>query len=216
MSALARSPAPREKAAPSYPAERQAAAGGRMGLQQAGGGGNELVQQRLAAQEKEGDPGAADAPVGSPAGGTDGMGDGGGRPDGWGTPLASHRGVTAFSNGGDVNYGERSTYGLSYQCVEYVNRFASEALGLGNMAGTGNAKDYAGEGRSGLTWVPNVPGPHLPTDGDILVFQGGTYGHVAVATSGGPGGVRMIQQNSRSVYGDLGVTGGEGSWSVKA
>jgi hypothetical protein len=143
------------------------------------------------------------------------MGDGGSRPGNWGTALATHDGVTAYSNGGDVNYAERGTYGLMYQCVEYANRYAAQVHGTSNMSGTGHAKNYAGN-RSGygFTWVPNTPGPVLPESGDLLVFTGGSFGHIAVATSGGPSGVGMIQQNTASATATLGVSGSEGSYVV--
>lgn len=123
--------------------------------------------------------------------------------------------MTAFSNGGNVEYAERGTYGLMYQCVEYANRYSAEVHGTSNMSGTGHAKNYAGN-RSGygFTWVPNTPGPVLPESGDLLVFTGGSYGHIAVATSGGPSGVGMIQQNTSSATATLGVSGGEGNYVV--
>jgi LysM repeat protein len=125
--------------------------------------------------------------------------------------------VVAYANaaGGSSSYYESGTYGHKYQCVEYVNRFAVQALGLGNMKGTGNAIDYAGSGRKGLHWVQNGSGAYLPDDGDILVIGGGTYGHVAVCTSGGTGGVNMIQQNTGTAKGSLGVKKSGGKYSVK-
>ena len=183
--------------------------------------GNAEMQERLGAGletggQEGGDQGGSGSGAGYASAGGGGMGDtGGSRPQGWGAALASHRGVTAFSNGGDSSYCDPGTYGYRYQCVEYVNRFAVEALGLRNMRGTGNAKDYAGGGRSGLSWIPNAPGAALPEDGDILVFSGGTYGHVAVCTGSSAGSVNMIQQNTRSATGSLGVQGSEGARSVK-
>lgn len=138
------------------------------------------------------------------------------RPAGWGKALGSHRGVTAYSNGsGGSTYYEHGKYGLTYQCVEYVNRFASQALGLPNMIGTGNAEDYAGSGRKGLTWVPNKPSTHLPEDGDIIVIGGGTYGHVAISTGGGTSGINIIQQNTSSAKGSLGVHKSNGLYTIK-
>ncbi len=140
------------------------------------------------------------------------------RPSGWGKELGSHRGVVAYANaaGGSSTYAESGTYGRKYQCVEYVNRFAVQALGLGNMKGTGNAIDYAGSGRKGLHWVENGSGAYLPEDGDILVIGGGTYGHVAVCTSGGTGGVNIIQQNTGSAKGSLGVKKSGSKYTVKS
>jgi LysM repeat protein len=150
----------------------------------------------------------------------DGMGSGGSggssRPKGWGKVLGSHRGVVAYSNGGGgSSYYESGTYGHKYQCVEYVNRFAVEALGIGNMRGTGNAIDYAGSGRKGLHWVENGSGAYIPDDGDILVIGGGKYGHVAVCTSGSTSGVNIIQQNTWSAKDSLGVKKSGGKYTVK-
>lgn len=144
-----------------------------------------------------------------------GGGSGSSRPKGWGKVLGGHRGVVAYSNGGGgSSYYESGTYGHKYQCVEYVNRFAVEALGLGNMKGTGNAIDYAGSGRKGLNWVENGSGAYIPDDGDILVIGGGKYGHVAVCTGGGTSGINFIQQNTWSAKDSLGVKKSGGKYAV--
>jgi len=169
------------------------------------GGSNAATQDRLRAARGQ-TPG-------------DGMGagtSGGARPRGWGEAIGSFNGVTAYSNGGASRYWERGTYGYMYQCVEYVNRYSVKANGTGNMIGTGNAIDYAGRSRSsfGYTWVANEASASLPEAGDILVFGGGTFGHVAIATRGGPGGVGMIQQNTSSATSSLTVSGGPGRYTV--
>lgn len=147
----------------------------------------------------------------------DGMGKGGAAAAGWGTELASFQGVSAYSNGGDSSYFKRGEYGHMYQCVEFVNRFSAQANGTGNMIGTGNAIDYAGDSRAkfGYRWTPNTGQDELPQAGDILVFEGGSYGHVAIATGGDESGVGMIQQNTRSANATLSVAGQEGDWSVR-
>lgn len=148
---------------------------------------------------------------------SDGMGKGGAAAAGWGTELASFQGVSAYSNGGDSRYYQRGEYGHMYQCVEFVNRFSAQANGTGNMIGTGNAIDYAGDSRAkfGYRWTPNNGQDELPQAGDILVFEGGSYGHVAIATGGDESGVGMIQQNTRSANATLSVAGEEGDWSVR-
>lgn len=145
-----------------------------------------------------------------------GMGEGSGRGPDWGKEVASFNGVPAFSNGSDRRYYERGAYGFMYQCVEYVNRYSVLANGTGNMKGTGNAVDYGGQSRKGFgyTWVKNEPGAPLPEAGDILVFSGGTFGHVAIATAGGPGGVQMIQQNTGKATATLAVSGEPGQTTV--
>jgi LysM repeat protein len=147
----------------------------------------------------------------------DGMGKGSSAAAGWGTELASFNGVSAYSNGGDSRYFKRGEYGHMYQCVEFVNRYSAQANGTGNMIGTGNAIDYAGDSRAkfGYRWTPNNGQDELPQAGDILVFEGGTYGHVAIATGGDETGVGMIQQNTRSANATLSVSGEAGDWSVR-
>jgi LysM repeat protein len=143
------------------------------------------------------------------------MGEGGARPAGWGEAKGSFRGVTVYSNGPDTSYWERSRYGLSYQCVEFVNRFSAEATGTGNMKGTGNAIDYAGRGRGfGYTWIANEGGAPLPEPGDILVFGGGKFGHVAIATRSSDSGVGLIQQNTGAAFATLSVSGAGGRRKV--
>ncbi len=148
---------------------------------------------------------------------TDGMGEASsGRPAGWGEQMATFQGVPAFNNGADRRYWQRGEFGYNYQCVEYVNRFSAKANGTGNMKGTGNAIDYAGNSRKsfGYTWVKNEPGAQLPEPGDILVFSGGKFGHVAIATRSSPGGVGMIQQNTSAATATLGISGKDGNTTV--
>jgi surface antigen len=147
---------------------------------------------------------------------TDGMG-GGSTSGNWGKETGSYQGVKVFSNGPDKTTTKRGTYGLMYQCVEFVNRFSVEASGTGNMIGTGNAVDYAGDSRKnfGYTWVPNHGQDRLPSPGDILVFGGGQFGHVAIATGGDVNGIRMVQQNTSSATGTLSVDAQGGSYKIK-
>jgi hypothetical protein len=134
----------------------------------------------------------------------------------WGEPMTEHRGVTAFSNGGDPGFApgwSRGQWGYQFQCVEYINRFADRVLGVGNLTRSGHAKDYAAQRFAGLTWVPNDgESVHPPADGDILVFTGGAYGHIGVAASSTPSSVEMIHQNwgddGRKILGVKQVGGG--------
>jgi hypothetical protein len=48
--------------------------------------------------------------------------------------------------------GDGYNLGIQYQCVEFVNRYSAQANGTGNMIGTGNAIDYAGDSRAKATW----------------------------------------------------------------
>ena len=147
----------------------------------------------------------------------EGMGEGGSRSQKWGTEMDSFNGVIAYSNGSDsgVHPNARSTeegetrYGLKYQCVEYVNRYSALANGTGNMMGTGNAIDYAGSRGFGYTWIENKKDDNLPQAGDIIVFKGGSWGHVAIATGSSGSSVGIIQQNTNSVRSSIGIKEGK-------
>lgn len=131
-------------------------------------------------------------------------------PGNWGTPLAEHRGVVAYSNGGDPEFAPRWAYrehGYEFQCVELANRFADRVLGVGNLKGSGHAKDYTGKQIGGLEWVANGTAAAPPADGDIIVFTGGSYGHIGVIRSGSETSVEMLHQNwGSSGLATLGVT----------
>lgn len=147
----------------------------------------------------------------------EGMGDAGQAPEGWGTQIGEYRGVPAYSNGpAGSDYSPRGDYGLMYQCVEYVNRFAVEALGLSNMTRTGHAKDYTNN-RAGLTWVPNQADAFLPQPDDLLVFGGGSFGHVAIATQTSASAVHFIHQNSSTgAFSSATIAGSPGRTEVSA
>jgi surface antigen len=119
-----------------------------------------------------------------------------------GTILASYKGIPARSNQ-NYPYGScagRSVYGLRYQCVEYVRRFyhlvKGIELGEGTMAGNwehaGSLFDDAAE--KGLDAFKNG-GPVSPRPDDIIVFQGGPYGHVAIVTEVADDHIEFIEQN---------------------
>ncbi len=80
--------------------------------------------------------------------------------------------------------GQLTGYGYQYQCVEYIKRFYSsagikttawEAVPDNKETFFNNATKY------GLTNYSNG-GTIPPTPNDIIIFKGGTYGHVAVIT----------------------------------
>ena len=146
-----------------------------------------------------------------------GRGEGGSRSEEWGTEMDSFNGVIAYSNGSEsgVHPNSRETeegetlYGLKFQCVEYVNRYSAIANGTGNMRGTGNAIDYAGSRGFGYTWIENKKDDNLPQSGDIIVFKGGSWGHVAIATGSSASSVGIIQQNTNSVSSSIGIKDGK-------
>lgn len=93
-------------------------------------------------------------------------------------------------------------YGQKWQCVEFVKRFYSEALGHRMPDGWGHAKDYydpaiahrALNPRRGMIQFVNG-GDEPPAVDDLLVFRGAGYGHVAVISSVTADRVEVIQQN---------------------
>lgn len=120
-----------------------------------------------------------------------------------GSELASYRGVAAKYNGQAQGTGDscanRGSYGLQYQCVEYIKRFYSEALSFDTTQWRLNAVDFFGQASQlGLTAFANVESTAAPRPDDILVF-GGTknnpYGHVAIVAEVSGDSVICIEQN---------------------
>jgi hypothetical protein len=114
-----------------------------------------------------------------------------------GTALAAFDGTTAFSNGVDsgtgVSCAGSGPYGYRYQCVELVMRHFITHWGLHWY---GNARDL-------LNWAPrdtvdvyyNGDAAHPPVPGDMVVWEVGAYGHVALVSSVTPTAVNVIEQN---------------------
>lgn len=117
--------------------------------------------------------------------------------------LASYKGVPARSNG-LYPYGScqgQSSYGLQYQCVEYVRRFYHLVMGIETRQGIagksweGDAKVYFKTAKArGLNAFKNG-GSTAPRPDDIIIFKGGPYGHVAIITAVKDGYIELIQQN---------------------
>ena len=110
-----------------------------------------------------------------------------------GTTMATYNGIAAKSNGGNQctgnSCGGYGTYGYQYQCVELAQRYFGEKFGT-TPIWYGNAIDLCDTYPSGVSKTSS------PIPGDLVVFNTGTYGHVAVITSVGSGSVNVIEQNS--------------------
>ncbi|MFQ5596664.1 MAG: CHAP domain-containing protein [Nitrospiria bacterium] len=125
------------------------------------------------------------------------------------TTLASYKGVPARSNQG-YPYGScdgTSVYGLRYQCVEYVRRFYHVVKGIETRENAWRRSHadtfFRTADEKGLKAFENG-GPAPPLPDDILTFQGGMYGHVAVITAVTDEYIEFIEQNlSRSGTGRL-------------
>lgn len=120
------------------------------------------------------------------------------------TILTLYKGVAARSNENHPyeSCDGRSAYGLQYQCVEYVRRFYHLVKGIDTREGTlkkrwnDNANTYfKTAAEKGLDAFKNG-GPTPPLPDDILAFQGGLYGHVAIVTAVTDDHIEFIEQNS--------------------
>jgi hypothetical protein len=120
-----------------------------------------------------------------------------------GTTLATYAGVPARSNvmNPDESCGGRATYGLQYQCVEYVRRFYHLVKGIETREGkmgkrwNGNANTYFKTAAQKELDAFENGGSVAPRPDDILAFQGGPYGHVAVITRVAEDHIEFVEQN---------------------
>lgn len=76
-----------------------------------------------------------------------------------------------------------------YACVDLVKAYAKYVLSL-EFKAFGNAKDYYNNFKNipllynNFDRIPNTPA-FIPARGDIVVWNNGTYGHIAIATGEG-------------------------------
>lgn len=115
----------------------------------------------------------------------------------------AHPGVPARSNGvfqgTPDTCGGSGVFGEQYQCVEYVRRFYSIALGVDTSRWPRPmhaVEFYSRAGELGLTPFPNG-GTVAPAQNDIIVFRSATqrFGHVAIVTGVSSSTVGVIEQN---------------------
>jgi len=126
-----------------------------------------------------------------------------------GKVIDSYKGVAVYHNGYSYtkdygrHYGDDGYYyGLKWQCVEYGKRFYYDALNHEMPDGFGHAKDFFDLGlksgsintRRNLIQYSNG-GVEAPKPDDLIVFTGGTYGHVAIVTEVAENYIEIIQQN---------------------
>lgn len=112
---------------------------------------------------------------------------------------ATYASQTATSNGSSTGSGTSCAGGDSYQCTQFVDKVHGHYGGSANW--TGNA--YTGY------WTSTSNGPYqkgllpfgsgtsydAPLAGDVIVWSGGTYGHVGVLASIGSSSVTVYDQN---------------------
>lgn len=114
-----------------------------------------------------------------------------------GATLASFNGTAAYSNGGNsgtgVSCAGQGSYGLRYQCVELAMRHFKTRWGL---RWWGNARDLLTNApRDKVDVYNNGDRNHPPQPGDMVVWQTGQWGHVALVTAVRSNGVDIIEQN---------------------
>jgi len=117
----------------------------------------------------------------------------------FGSVLGDFNGVTIYSNGststnsGQYNSVSGYTTGIKWQCVEYIVRYYK--VRYGKQIRGGNAKDFFVNAASkGLDHFPNA-GAMSPRVGDILVSEGGSWGHVGIVREVGKDYVLVANQN---------------------
>lgn len=126
-----------------------------------------------------------------------------------GNLLSSYLGVPAYQNGPIItmshgkNYASDGYYyGQKWQCVEYVKRFYHDALGHSMPDVWGHACDFFDPqvvhgqlNKARNLWQFQNGGDIPPAENDLLVFQNGGYGHVAIITRVSENVIEVIQQN---------------------
>ena len=126
-----------------------------------------------------------------------------------GVQVGEFEGVVIYSNGPEVykshgkHYSEDGYYyGHQWQCVEFVKRYYYEAKRHRMPNVWGHAKSYfqvgldhgaLNEGRGMLQY--HNGGDVVPSPGDLLVWNEGPYGHVAVVSKVNGNSIEVAQQN---------------------
>ena len=114
-------------------------------------------------------------------------------------PLGDFNGVEACSNvpsPGCCNTQTGINTGLEWQCVEYVNRFYYLYFGINlRSRWTGNADQFWANSSSLLLTQWSNGGSSPPKIGDVVTYNGGCSGHVAIVRSVTDTSVCTAQQN---------------------
>ncbi len=140
------------------------------------------------------------------------------QPLAYGTYLGSFNGVSAYANGSTSTVGSYDTWGLKYQCVHFVNTYFGLVYNFPSLKGGGNANNYFSTASAkGLSAFSNGS-TTAPQVGDMIVSNGGTYGHIAIIREVGSNYVKIIQQNwfqdSRDLSVQLPMTVSGGRYTI--
>ena len=128
-----------------------------------------------------------------------------------GEQIGSYNNIPVYYNDGfnscsDRNWSEDGSYsyGMKWQCVEFIRRYYYDALNHKMPNRWGNAADYfrlqipSGELNTERNLIQYHNGDTKPQVNDILVWGAGSggYGHVAVVTAVVTDGIKVIGQNT--------------------
>lgn len=79
------------------------------------------------------------------------------------------------------------------QCVDLVNQYIAEILGLPKILGT-DANNLHRKAGSKYTWIPNTP-TNKPKNGDIIIWSLGKWGHTGIFVEGNNITFKSFDQN---------------------
>lgn len=119
-----------------------------------------------------------------------------------GAVIDTFCGIPAYQNGPDFEHVESNgLFGYEYQCTELAYRFTCQYFDMCNkkVGAYGNAMDWYNNkaGDPVLSQMQRFPngGTEPPRPGDILAYNNGKYGHVAIVKSVENGLVHVLEQN---------------------
>lgn len=115
--------------------------------------------------------------------------------------INSNGDITNVSN--DYYSVDGVTTGMKWQCVEYVNRYYLQVYNKNIRIPGTDAKDYYKTATDRKLSAYLNDGSVSPQPGDILVSEGGTYGHVAIVREVTENRVYVTQQNWFNGNGDV-------------
>lgn len=146
-----------------------------------------------------------------------------------GERVGVFEGVVIYSNGSEVykSHGKNFSkdgyyYGHQWQCVEFVKRYYYEAHKHRMPEVWGHAKSYFrenikhGELNVERGMVQYVNGGNVsPKPGDLLVWNNGPYGHVAIVSKVEAGSIEVAQQNIKGrPFEVISMVSSEGAYHV--
>ena len=132
-------------------------------------------------------------------------------------------GVDSCQEGRHLSSDGKYSYGMKWQCVEFVRRYYFDALNHRMPEKYGNAKDY---------FRDNIPHGGLNTERDLIQYQNqntekprvndllvcpkmaGGYGHVSIIKQVEDNKLTVIQQNTSSPTDEYSLQNKDGVWTI--